>query len=89
MRHYKNRKTMVCSHDGETDFFDIVAGVLQEDRLAPTLFIIYQDFLGISIDLMKENDLIVKKARSRWYQAESITKADYADDLALLTNTPT
>ena len=30
-----------------------------------------------------------KKARSRWYPAETITDADYADDKALLANTPT
>ena len=31
---YKNTKVKVCSPDGDTDFFDIVAGVLQEDTLA-------------------------------------------------------
>ena len=35
---------------------------------------------------MKENSLKVKKAKSRSYPAETITDADYADDLALLTN---
>ena len=29
--------------DGDTDFFDIVAGVLQVDKLAPYLFIICLD----------------------------------------------
>ena len=32
---------------------------------------------------------ILKKPRSRRYPAKSITDADYADDLALLPNTPT
>ena len=30
----KNAKAIVCSPDGGTDFFDIVAGVLQKDTLA-------------------------------------------------------
>ncbi len=36
---YKNAKAIVCSPDGDTNFFDIVAGVLQGDTLAPYLFI--------------------------------------------------
>ena len=47
-------KVRVCSPDGDIDFFDIVAGVLQGDILAPYLFIICQDYiLQTSIDLMK------------------------------------
>ena len=40
---YKNTKVKVCSPDGDTDYFDIVAGVLQGDTLAPYLFIICLD----------------------------------------------
>ena len=32
---YKNTKAIVLSTDGDTDFFDIVAGVLQGDTLTP------------------------------------------------------
>ena len=50
---YQN--TMVRLPDGETDFFGIVAGVLQEDTLAPYLFIFCLDYvLRMSIDLIKE-----------------------------------
>ena len=38
---YKNMKAMVHSLDGDTDFFDIVNGVLQRDTLAPHLFILH------------------------------------------------
>ena len=38
---------------------------------------------------MKENGFTLKKARSRGYPAQTITDADYADDIALLANTPT
>lgn len=36
---YKNTKAMVRSSDGDTDFFEIKAGVLQGDTLAPFLFV--------------------------------------------------
>ena len=38
---------------------------------------------------MKENGFTLKKIRSRRYPAETITDKDYADDIALLANTPT
>ena len=37
---------------------------------------------------MKENDSKLTKKRRR-YLAQTITDADYADDIALLANTPT
>ena len=39
----KNMKVKVHLPDGDTDYFDNVAGVLQKDTLAPYLFIICQD----------------------------------------------
>ena len=38
---YRNTKVKVRSPDGDTEYFNIVAGVLQRDTLAPYLFIIY------------------------------------------------
>ena len=65
---YKNMKVKVRSLDEDTDYFDIVAGVLQGDTLAPHLFIIYLDnMLRTSIDLMKENGFQLVKERSRRY----------------------
>ena len=91
MMFYKNTKVKVHSQDGNTDFFDTVAGVLQGDiYFAPYLFIIFQDYiLQMIIDLMKENRFTLKKARSRWYPSQTIMDADYADDLALFANIPT
>ena len=37
---YKNMKVMVCSPNGDTDFFEIVAEVLQGDTAAPYTHII-------------------------------------------------
>ena len=65
---YKNTKVKVSSLDGDTDYFDIVAGVLQGDTLTPYLFIICLDYvLRTSIDMMKENSFKLAKERSRRY----------------------
>ena len=37
---------------------------------------------------MKENGFTLEKARSRRYPAQSITDANYADDIGLLANIP-
>ena len=82
-------KETVRSPDGDTEYFDIVAGVLQGDTLAPYLFIICLDYvLRTSIDKIKENGFELTKKRSRRYPATTITDADYADDIAILANTP-
>ena len=53
---YKNTKAKVHSLDRDTDYLNIVVGVLQRYTLAPYLFIICLDYvLWASIDLMNEN----------------------------------
>ena len=80
---YRNTIVKVRSPDGDTEYFDIVAGILQGDTLAPYLFIICLDYvLRTSIDKIRENDCELTKKRIR------ITDADYADDIAILANTP-
>ena len=39
-------------------------------------------------DKIKENDFKLTKERNRRYPAKTITDADYADDIALMTNAP-
>ena len=86
---YRNTKVKVRSPDGDTEYFDIVAGVLQGDMLAPYLFIICLDYvLRTSIDKIRENGFELTKKRCRRYPAKTITDTDYADDIALLANTP-
>ena len=83
---HRNTKVKVRSPDGHTEYFDIVAGVLQGDTLAPYLFIICLDYvLRTSIDKIRENGFELTKKRSWRYPAKTITDAD---DIALLANTP-
>ena len=86
---YRNMKVKVRSLDGDTDYFNIVAGVLQGDILGPCLFIICLHYvLRTSIHRMKENCFKLRKERSRRYPAQTIMDADYSDDIVLLANTP-
>ena len=86
---YKNTKVKVRSPDGDTYYFEIVAGVWQGHTLTPYLFIICLEYvLRTSIDKMKDNGFKLAKERSRRYREQTITDADYADDIALQANTP-
>ena len=83
----KNTKSMVRSPDGGTDFFEILAGVLQGLTLASFLFVIALDYvLRTSVNLNNHLGFTLQKARSRRYPAKKITDADYADDLALFAD---
>ena len=78
---YRNTKVKVRSPDGDTEYFDIVTGVLQGDTLAPYLFIMRLDYvLRTLIDKIKENGFELTKKRSSRYPAKTITDADYVDD---------
>ena len=85
---YRNTQVKVRSPDRDTDYFDIVAGVLQGDTLSPYFYIICLDYvLRTSIDKIRENSFELTKKRSRRYPEKRITDADYADDIAILANT--
>ena len=63
---YRSTKVKVRSPDGDTEYFDIVAWVLQGDTLAPYFFIICLDYvLRTSIDKIRENgfELTEKKQK--------------------------
>ena len=79
--------SMGRSSDGDTDYFDIVAGVLKGDTFAPYLFIVCLDYvLRTLIDKLKENGFELTKKRSWRYPAKTITDVDYADDIAILAD---
>ena len=63
--------------------------IFEGDTLAPYLFIICLDYvLRTSIDKIRENGFELTKKRSRRYPSKAITDVDYADDIAILANTP-
>ena len=77
----KNMKVKVRSPDGDTDYFDIVAGMLKRGILAPYFFVIFLDYmLRHFIDIIKYNGFKLAKERSRRYLVQTITDADYIDD---------
>ena len=77
---------IVINRWDDTNYFDMVTGVLQGDTLTPYIFIICFDYvLRTSIYKMKDNGFKLTKERSRRYPAQTITDADY---IALLANTP-
>ena len=87
---YTNTRSSIVTPDGETESFDILSGILQGDTLAPFLFIIVIDYImRISVDTMKENGLMYRPRRSSRHPDLFITDADFADDIALLSDSLT
>ena len=65
---YRNTKVKVRSPDGDTEYFDIVAGVLPGKMVAPYLFILCLDYvLRTSIETIKQKGFELTKKRSRRY----------------------
>ena len=85
---YTNTKAKVTSPDGETELFDITAGVLQGDTLAPFLSIIVLDYaLRQAIgDSEEELGFTLTPRRSRRHPTVSLADLDFADDISLLSN---
>lgn len=74
--------------DGLTEIFEILAGVLQGDTLAPYLFVIVIDYImTVVVDTEPNAGFTVKPARSKRVKAEKVVDADFADDIALTTDT--
>ena len=83
---YNNTEATVITPDGETEFFEITAGVLQGDILAPFIFMIVLDFrLRLSLDNLNDRGLQIQPRRSRRHPAQQLTDLYFADDLALIT----
>ena len=86
----KNTKAVVCSLDGDINFFNIITGVLLADTLIPYFIIICPDYIvWMLIDLIIEYDLTLKNTRSRRYPTETVTDINYTYNLVLLVNAPT
>ena len=82
---YTDTSATVLSPDGETEAFDICAGILQGDTLAPFLFIIVLDYvLRMSVDKINDNGLEIHPRKSSRNPAVHLTDTDFVDDIALI-----
>ena len=84
---YTNTKAQVLTPDGLTAMFEIAAGVLQGDTLAPYLFIIVLDYcLRIAFGRHPDIGFTLVPARSRRIKASRVTDTGFADDVSLLAD---
>lgn len=87
---YSSTWAKVISPDGETEAFEIKAGVLQGDTLAPFIFIVVLDYClrhAIPEERARDNGFTVQPRQSSRIGKKTITDTDFADDLALLSDT--
>ena len=82
---YPETQAFVRTSDGNTGFFDITTGVLQDDTAAPYLFIIVLNYaLRIAFHNPKLGFEVQPRKSSR-HPAIHVTDLDFADDLAIVT----
>ena len=89
-QHVKNNSRKVISPDGGTDTFEIQAGVLQGETLAPFLFIKVFDYclrMAIPDDRAHTLGFTIKPGQWRKIGKQIITDLGFAVDLALLSDT--
>ncbi|KAI8519241.1 hypothetical protein Bbelb_024980 [Branchiostoma belcheri] len=84
---YEGTMAKVVTQDGDTRPFEIQAGVLQEDTLAPYLFVLVLEYaLRVAIEGREEElGFQLVKRRSRRIGPKVVTDLDFADDIALLS----
>ena len=87
---YSNNKAKVRSSNWVRDFFDIVAGVLQEDINVISVHNLPR-FRTSSIDRSNKKKWLYtkKKLRHKRYPDETITNTDYEHEISFLANTLT
>ena len=86
---YSKTRAKDCSPDGETEYFEILAGVRQGDMLAPFLLIVVLDHaLKLAISGREEElGFMLVPRRSHRVRPVMITDLDFADDIALISDT--
>ena len=84
---YYKTSAKVVSPDGDTQLFEITAGILQGDTLAPFLFAIVLDYCMRKATEGKEDQLgfTIYPRRSRRIKPIKICDLDFADDICLTT----
>ena len=85
---YTDTFAKVMTPDGLTEAFAILAGVLQGDTLAPYIFIIVVDYImRTALKDLDEPGFTLTLRQSRWHPAEKLSDVEFADDVALITET--
>ena len=84
---YIHTTAQVITEDGNSNCFKTEAGVLQGDTLAPYLFIIMIDYImRTSTNESNHLGLTISERQSRRYPATKLTDTDFADDIALFSD---
>ena len=85
---YEESQAKVLSTDGETDYFKILAGVLQGDTLAPYLVDIVIDYVMKRAigDKAYELGFTLYLRKSHRVHSVNVTDLCFVDDIALLAN---
>ena len=83
---YEGSSAQVLTPDGETSFFDILAGIFQGDTLAPFLFIIVLDYALREAFKISDSEcgIVIEPRKSPRHPEIKIRDLAYADDIALL-----
>ena len=83
---YLNTRAKVVTPDGETETFEIFAGVLQGDTLAPFLFATVLDYaMKMALEGREEELGELERRRGRRHPPVVITDIDFTDDIALIS----
>ena len=85
---YRNTKVKVQSPDGDRILRHYSRSTTRGHAGSVPIILCLDFVLRTSIDKIRENGFELTKKRSRRYPATTITDADYADDIAILANTP-
>ena len=88
MKLYKNTKVKIRSPDGDTDFFDIVAGVLQGGNISPIAVHNLPGLRTSNVNRFNERKWLYFGKSKKQKIPHTITDVDYTDDIAFLANTP-
>ena len=85
---YTDSSALVISADGDTEPFEILAGVLQGDTLAPFLFIVVVDYIMRHAlkDINQSTGIVLERRKSRRHPELRLHDLDFADDIALLSS---
>ena len=87
MSMHSGTAAQVVTADGCSADFEVEAGVLQGDTLAPYLFVVVVDYVLRAAITDDGVGFMIQILLSRRHPAKYVTDLDFADDIALLSGT--